>query len=147
MDIVKKNIGRDVSYGCSWWWWACETGRFLICSLHSFQSIIRVKAVHGSLTFPPLNQHWSQRVFTEWYRDFLKTRSPEGCKRNLGCAAGKGMEGAEMCVVKTITKPGSRLICFCHSFVQKKSAHNLSYNNNITRVLHTFLWIGGMFTK
>jgi hypothetical protein len=35
----------------------------------------------------------------------------------------------------------------CHSSVQKKSAHNLSYNNNITKVLHTFLWIGGMFTK
>ena len=62
-------------------------------------------------------------------------------------AAGEGTEGAEMCVVKTITKPGSRLICFCHSSVQKKSAHNLSYNNNITKVLHTFLWIGGMFTK
>ena len=62
-------------------------------------------------------------------------------------AAGKGTEGAEMCVVKTITKPGSRLIYFCHSSVQKKSAHNLSYNNNITKVLHTFLWIGGMFTK
>ena len=52
-------------------------------------------------------------------------------------AARKGTEGAEMCVVKTITKPGSRLICFCHSSVQKKSAHNLSYYNNITKVLHT----------
>ena len=62
-------------------------------------------------------------------------------------AAGKGTEGAQMCVVKKITKPGSQLICFCHSSVQKKSAHNLSYNNNITKVLHTFLWIGGMFTK
>ena len=62
-------------------------------------------------------------------------------------AARKGTEGAQMCVVKTITKPGSRLICFCHSSVQKKSAHNLSYYNNITKMLHTFLWSGGMFTK
>ena len=50
-------------------------------------------------------------------------------------AARKGTEGAEMCVVKTITKPVSRLICFCHSSVQKKSVHNLSYNNNITKAL------------
>ena len=62
-------------------------------------------------------------------------------------AARKGTEGAEMCVVKTTTKPGNRLICFCHSSVQKKSALILSYNNNITKVLHTFLWSGGMFTK
>ena len=60
-------------------------------------------------------------------------------------AVRKGTEGAWMCVVKTITKPGSRLICFCHSSVQKKSVHNLNYNNNITKVLHTFLWSGGMF--
>ena len=62
-------------------------------------------------------------------------------------AAGKGTEGAEMCLVKTITKPGSQLICFCHSSIQKKSTLSLSYNNNITKVLHTFLWSGGMFTK
>ena len=62
-------------------------------------------------------------------------------------AAGKGTEGAQMCVVKKITKPGSQLICFCHSSVQKKSALILSYNNDITKVLHTFLWSGGMFTK
>ena len=72
-------------------------------------------------------------------------RGPIGYETDL--AARKGTEGAEMCVVKTTTKPGNRLICFCHSSVQKKSALILSYNNNITKVLHTFLWSGGMFTK
>ena len=75
--------------------------------------------------------------------DFFK--GPIGYETDL--AARKGTEGAEMCVVKTTTKPGNRLICFCHSSVQKKSALILSYNNNITKVLHTFLWSGGMFTK
>ena len=79
-------------------------------------------------------------------KENLKYSGREVVKKQI-LAARKGTEGAEMCVVKTITKPGSRLICFCHSSVQKKSAHNLSYNNNITKVLHTFLWIGGMFTK
>ena len=74
-----------------------------------------------------------------------KCSPPIGYETDLGRE--KGTEGAEMCVVKTTTKPGSRLICFCHSSVQKKSALILYYNNNITKVLHTFLCSGGMFTK
>ena len=79
------------------------------------------------------------------FRIDMAPSTPIGYETDL--AAGKGTEGAEMCVAKTTTKPGSRLICFCHSSVQKKSALILSYNNNFSKVLHTFLWSGGMFTK
>ena len=67
--------------------------------------------------------------------------------RNRSCLRERGGRVPDVCVAKTITKPGSRLICFCHSSVQKKSDLILSYNNDITKVLHTFLWNGGMFTK
>ena len=53
-------------------------------------------------------------------------------------AARKRRESVDVCVAKTITKPGSRLICFCHSSVQKKSALILSYNNNITNCVAHF---------
>ena len=76
----------------------------------------------------------------------IKFSPPNGYETDLGREKEEG-ECRCVCVAKTITKPGSRLICFCHSSVQKKSALILSYNNNITKVLHTFLWNGGMFTK
>ena len=75
-----------------------------------------------------------------------KPTAPQSVTKQI-LAARKGTESADVCVAKTTTKPGSRLICFCHSSVQKKSALILSYNNNITKVLHTFLWSRGMFTK
>ena len=71
MDIFKKIL--DVTSATA----APDGGhvkQVLICSLHSFHSIIWVKAIHGSLTFPPLN-HTDRRGSLQNVdqRDFLKT--------------------------------------------------------------------------